>query len=122
MLAVKSNAESYRAEAEERRVSRSREVVVRSSERFNKLSMVLCVAVALGAMWVVCTKGALIYSLSYGNVKLQTQIQKMAADNATLTAQVDELERPSRILNVALGKLHMHYANPVRISGSLGGK
>lgn len=122
MLAVKSNAESYRIQTEERYVSRSRGVEVRPSERFNKLSMVLCVAVALGALWFVCAKGALIYSLSYGNVRLQTQIQKMAADNATLTAQVDELERPSRILDIALNKLHMYYANPVRIDGSIGGK
>ena len=122
MLAVKSNAESYRAEAEERYVNRSRVANVRASERLNRLSMVLCVAIALGALWVVCAKGALIYSLSYGNVRLQTQIQKVAADNATLTAQVDELERPSRILDIALGKLHMSYANPVRIDGSLGGK
>lgn len=122
MLAMKSNAESYRVQTEERYVSRSRRVDEKKSERLNKVSMVLCVAIALSALWFVCAKGALIYSMSYGNVKLQTQIQKMAADNASLTAQVDELERPSRILNIALGKLHMQYANPVRIDGSLGGK
>ncbi len=122
MLAVKNNTDSYRARIEERQITHNVEADTRKSERRNRLSIILCVALAVSALWFVSAKGAEIYSLSYANVKLQTQIQKMTASNASLTAQVDELERPSRILNIALGKLHMQYANPVRIGGSVSGK
>ena len=122
MLAMKSNAESWRVETPVRHDNRAKGLEVRKHGRFNRVSMILCIAVALGALWSVCARGAMIYSTSYGNVKLQTQIQKMSADNAARTAQVDELERPSRILNIALGKLHMQYANPVRIDGFTSGQ
>lgn len=84
-------------------------------DRLNKLSMVGCVVVGFIAMWMLASTGASIYNYSYQNVQLQSQIQQMAATNASLTAQLDTLERPGRILNIALNQLHMQYANPIQI-------
>ncbi len=124
MLAVKNAGEAYRQAAPERGREPFSERNRRNhkADRAGRLSMVGCILVAFGALWFVCTKGAEVYSVSYENVKLQTQIQRLAANNASLTAQVDELERPARILTIALNKLHMQYAEPVRISGSVNGK
>ena len=123
MSAINSSAESYRAVERERvQIHSTRATARQSEELFNRVSMVACLAIAIGAIWFVCVQGAQIYNMSYGNVKLQSQMQKLAANNASLTAQVDELERPSRILDIAMNKYHMQYANPVRIGGSAIGK
>ena len=54
------------------------------------------------------------------NVQLQTQIQTLSANNASLTAQVDALERPSRILGIAMNELHMQYQTPVQVGAASG--
>ncbi|MDP9728385.1 septum formation initiator family protein [Alicyclobacillus tolerans] len=84
----------------------------------NMANMALCAAVAVGAMWFLANRGAAAYSQTYSNVQLQTEISQMAAENASLNAEVDSLERPSRILSTALNKLHMVHANPIQISAN----
>ncbi|GMA49178.1 hypothetical protein GCM10025857_05350 [Alicyclobacillus contaminans] len=80
------------------------------------LGWVCCVATCVGAGWFVAAKGAEIDQLSYQVDHMQAQIQKTQAENASLSSTVDELLRPARILGIALGRLHMQYANPVQIS------
>ncbi len=123
MLAMKNNAESYQeAELERIRDYGGRDSRPQKKEHYHRVSMVLCIMTAISALWVVCSEGAQIYGVSFENVRLQTQIQSWSANDASLTAKVDELERPSRILNIAINQDHMQYANPVRIDGSASGK
>jgi cell division protein FtsL len=90
----------------------------RSSLR-DRLSLGVCLVTCVGAGWFIASTGARIDKLSYSVDSMQTQIQKTQAENASLTSKVDELMRPSRILGIALGRLHMQYADPVQIqSGS----
>ncbi len=123
MLATNSSAQTYHAIEQERAQNHSARTSARQkTDSLNRISMVMCIVVAIGAVWFVCAQGAQIYNLSYGNVKLQSQMQELAANNASLTAQMDGLEKPSRILGVAMNKYHMQYANTVRIGGSATGK
>src|SRR5579875_2415679 len=124
MLATKDSTARAYVESPERLREQRHQVQTKpqSKNRFNRVSMTLCVVIAFSAAWLIASKAAAIYSMNYANVKLQTQIQTLAANNASLTAQVDELERPSRILNIAINQLHMQYANPVRIGGTTSGK
>lgn len=85
---------------------------------WNYLSLVGCLVVGFAAVWMIANSGASIYTLNYQNIELQSKIQTLSATNASLTAKVDELERPARILGLALGSYHEQYANPIRIGSS----
>jgi len=88
------------------------------SQGWNRVSLVGCIVACFAATWMLTTTGASLYNENYQNVKLQTQIQTLSATNASLTAKVDELQRPGRILGIALGPDHMQYANPIQIASS----
>lgn len=88
----------------------------RAAKWVNRASLAVCCLVSFGVVWLVAGEGARIYTIDYTNTNLQTQIQQQSAVNATLGATVDQLEQPSRILNVAIDQLHMEYKNPVVIS------
>lgn len=74
-----------------------------------------CIGIATAILWVIAGVGGKISSTNNQIYQLQMTMQSVSATNATLTAQVDNLTRPTRILNVALNQLHMHYANPIVI-------
>lgn len=120
MLAEK---QIYKAQSYTSTVPRSpshSEQRVQSAERnqysiANRISMLCCIVVCAGIAWLVATTSAKINALNYDVYRLQTQIQKAAATNADLTAQVDKLSQPARILEIAKNRLHMTYANPVQI-------
>ncbi len=85
----------------------------------DRLSLGLCLVTCVGVGWFIASTGAQIDKLSYSVDNMQTQIQKVQGENASLMSQVDELLQPSRILGIALGRLHMQYADPVQVpSGS----
>lgn len=88
----------------------------------NRLSLAVCCLVAFCAVWMVATKAATIFELNQNNVRLQDQIQQQQAVNASLKEQVDQLERPSRILNDALNKYHMQYKTPIMIPSTSTGQ
>lgn len=73
------------------------------------------VAVAAGAVWFLASVGARIDRLNYSIDNLQNQVQQSTAENASLNAQVDQLSQPSRILSIALNKLHLQYKNPIQV-------
>jgi cell division protein FtsL len=84
----------------------------------NRISMLLCIGICAGIAWFIATTSAKINALNYDVYRLQTQIQKAAATNADLMAQVDKLSQPARIMEIAKNRLHMTYANPVQIGSS----
>lgn len=73
------------------------------------------VAISAVSVWFIASVGARIDGLNYSIDNLQSQVQKDAANNASLNAQVDQLSQPSRILSIALGSLHMQYKSPVQV-------
>lgn len=73
------------------------------------------ILVSAAAVWSIATVGATIDSVNYSVDHLQIAVQKAAAENASLTAQVDQLSQPARILGIAQGKLHMQYKDPVQV-------
>ena len=79
-----------------------------------KVSFILSAVIAFSVAWMVARTNAQIYGLNYHNVHLQMQIQKLSAQNASLTSEVDTLSAPSRILSKAMQD-HMQYANPIQI-------
>ncbi|MCL6637742.1 MAG: cell division protein FtsL [Alicyclobacillus sp.] len=81
-----------------------------------------CLLVSLLVLWHVASTSAQIATLNTQVDQLQQQIRQVSADNASLTAQVDTLSKPSRILQIAVNKLHMKYTAPLEIAtGSAGG-
>lgn len=76
---------------------------------------------AFSSAWFVASKGAEIDSLNYQNVDMQMKIQTYAADNASLTAERNQLSTPSRILNAALS-FGMLQGNTLQIPGTQSGK
>lgn len=121
MLAMKENATSMyqdqSARVRERNQEQGAQRAVQTHSRWNRLSMVGCIVVAFASIWMLAAEGANIDKLNYANVDLQTKIAQASAENASLTAQIDQMEQPSVILNKALNQLHMQYANPITISG-----
>ncbi|GMA61845.1 hypothetical protein NZD89_19195 [Alicyclobacillus fastidiosus] len=86
---------------QERQNQRVREETRRRTRLFQRVSLGLCCTVSFVAVWVVAAKGASVYSMSYQNSRLQSQIQQQEADNATLSAQVAKEKDPSNILSKA---------------------
>ncbi|GGI97110.1 hypothetical protein GCM10010885_03360 [Alicyclobacillus cellulosilyticus] len=83
--------------------------------RFGRVSMFLCIGGATAALWFLAVNGARIDALNDHIAALKAQKANLAAVNAALTAQADTLAQPSRILDVAMHRLHMHYATPIAI-------
>lgn len=83
----------------------------------DRVSTCLCIALSVGTIWFIASQGAKIDRINYNVDHMQVQIKQTQAENQTLASQVDELMRPSRILGIAVGQLHMQYANPVQIPG-----
>jgi cell division protein FtsL len=114
MLAVKQRAlhEAHtRGQQHERKQSQVRQ---RMSLR-DRISVFTCLALCVGTVWFIADQGAKIDQLNYSIDKMQTQIQTVQAENQSLANQVDQLMRPSRILDIAVNRLHMKYADPVQI-------
>ncbi|QSO49463.1 hypothetical protein [Alicyclobacillus mengziensis] len=89
-------------------------VVQASVKKFGMASMWACVIAGVAVFWFIATMGARIDAANYKIDNLQSQIQSQTAENASLTAKVDQLKEPSRLLQQAL-KDGAHYANPVTI-------
>jgi cell division protein FtsL len=85
---------------------------------WQRASIVGCILTCSAVFWMIANNGAKIDSMNYSIDKMQSQIQKASAENASLTSQVDNLQRPERILGIATGPLHMQYASPVHIQAS----
>lgn len=81
----------------------------------DRVSISAAILVSAIAVWSIATVGAKIDAVNYSVDHLQVAVQKAAAENASLTAQVDQLSQPSRILAIA-GKLGMQYKNPVQVA------
>jgi cell division protein FtsL len=114
MLAVKQRAQNevqYRGHVQEQRRTQARP---RVSLR-ERISAFACLALCVGTVWYIADQGAKIDQMNYNIDKMQSKLQMMQAENQALANQVDQLMRPSRILDIALNKLHMQYANPVQI-------
>jgi cell division protein FtsB len=77
---------------------------------------VLAILLAASSVWFLTNRDAKIHSLDYSIDQLQGQVQQMNAANAWMSAQVDEMQEPTHILNIAVGQLHMQFAAPVHIS------
>ncbi|MCY0886978.1 MAG: hypothetical protein OWQ59_00740 [Alicyclobacillaceae bacterium] len=116
-MAVPVERPATQRQSEQGRVHRPQNAAVGMKMSRNIASMILCVSIALVAMWLISGQGAKTYSLTYANVGLQTKIAQLSADNASLRTQVDTLERPSRILALAK-KYHMQYIDPLQIPAS----
>lgn len=114
MLAAKERS-IYEAPAERSAELRRRSAAVRTWSLFDKVSAVVCLCLCVGTAWFIADRGAAISRLNYQVDQMETQIRQVQAENQTLANQVDQLMRPSRILGIALGKLHMQYAQPVQI-------
>ncbi len=117
MLAVKQRAQNevhIRGQQHERKQPQVRQ---RLSLR-DRVSVFTCLAVCVGTVWFIANQGAKIDQLNYNIDKMQSQIQTVQAENQSLANQVDQLMRPSRILDIALNRLHMKYADPVQIPDS----
>lgn len=119
-----SQMDSTRAEAQQgsRDVRQERAGRSAASRVFNGISLFTCCVASFVSVWLVATKGADLYKLSYANTNLQSQIKQQSAENATLNADVDQLKQPSRILKVAMNELHMQYKKPLLIPSSASGK
>jgi cell division protein FtsL len=114
MLAAKQRAQheiQYRGQEHERKRAQTRP---RVSLR-ERISAFACLALCVGTVWYIADQGAKIDQMNYNIDKMQSKLQMMRAENQALANQVDQLMRPSRILDIALNKLHMKYADPVQI-------
>jgi cell division protein FtsL len=90
----------------------------RAKERFSvydRVSIFGCILVSAAVFWFIAVQSAQIDRVNYHIASLQQQSQRLEAENAALTKNVDELKRPERILSIALHQLHMKYANPIQI-------
>lgn len=92
------------------------------SKVLNRMTLFFCCAVSFASVWFVASQGAAVYRVSYANTLLQAQINQQEAKNAAVSAQVDQLKQPSRILNAAVGEYHMVYKNPVVIPSTVSRK
>jgi|GEM_PF-6428489 len=88
----------------------------RTKSFFDKVSMFGCIAVTVAAFWFLAGNSAKVDAMNQSLAKMQSTISQVSAENAALQTKVDELRRPSRILSIALGQLHMKYATPVNIN------
>jgi cell division protein FtsL len=89
-------------------------VQARRWTRWERISTLACIALSAGVVWFVASTGATIHQMSNQIDRLQSQIQRATAENASLAAQVDTLSKPDRILSTA-EKAGARYANPVEI-------
>jgi cell division protein FtsL len=90
----------------------------RGLSRWDKVSIALSFALCTGMLWFLGAQAAAVLRLNDEIASLQQQIRTVQADNAALAEKVDELSQPSRILDIALNKLHMRYAQPIAIPAS----
>ncbi|RIV28208.1 hypothetical protein D2Q93_03015 [Alicyclobacillaceae bacterium I2511] len=81
----------------------------------NRLSMAGCIMGSAAVLWFLAMQNARIDATNYQIDRLQSQVRHQVAENASLSTTVDELKQPSRILAIALGKLHMKYTTPVQV-------
>lgn len=81
----------------------------------NRLTMAGCILGSAMALWFLAMQNARVDATNYQIDRLQSQVQQQIAENASLSTTVDELKQPSRILAIALGKLHMKYTTPVQV-------
>ncbi|MBX6352177.1 MAG: septum formation initiator family protein [Thermoflavifilum sp.] len=84
--------------------------------RRDKLTVGVSFAVCVAVLWFLAAQAAAMWRLNDQVSQLQRQIRTAQAQNVQLTTQVDQLSQPSRILDIALNKLHMRYAQPISIS------
>lgn len=91
------------------------------SKVLNGISLFVCCAISFASVWYVASKGAQVYRISYANTRLQTKINQQDAKNAALSAQVDQLKQPSRILRMAMA-FHMEFKKPLIIPSTVPGK
>lgn len=83
---------------------------------WDRVSLFGTIVLCTTALWVLAATSGHIAQLGNNIVETQSQIQRVEAENASLTAKLDALTRPSRVLGIAINQLHMKYANPVRIT------
>jgi cell division protein FtsL len=75
-----------------------------------------CIAIPFAVVWLLTGQDVKIHRMTYAIDQLQGQVQQTGISNADLSAEVDELTQPARILNIAVGELHMQFASPLQIS------
>lgn len=76
----------------------------------------VCIAIPFALVWLLTAQDAKIHRMTYAIDQLQGQVQQTGISNADLSANVDKLTEPARILHIALGELHMQFASPLQIS------
>ncbi|QQE80699.1 hypothetical protein [Alicyclobacillus sp. SO9] len=118
MLAVKSNYSAERQRVSQPQRQQNRDTSVRRSPAglLDKLSIGAAIVLVLGVFWMLAGNAAKVNVMNHSVAQLQSQVSTVSAQDAALNTQVDELERPSRILSLALNKYHMKHANAVHIS------
>jgi cell division protein FtsL len=85
---------------------------------WNRVSAFACIGTCTAVLWFMASTGARINAVNDRIDQAQLQIQTVTANNASLTATVDKLTQPTRILSYATNQLHMKYANPITIVAS----
>lgn len=121
MLAIKQNMpqESHRqSQVQTPHVTRPNRAGKNASLLWERASVLGCIMACAMVLWMVAANGGRIAAMNYSIDKMQAQAQKVSAEDASLTAQVDSLQKPERILHVALSELHMQYATPVQIQAA----
>jgi len=118
MLAVKESVD-YASSRVAQPIDRRRAAPVVERARglswTDKFAIAASIAFCMSAGWYVAGAGAKIDLLNASIDRIQTQIQRTAADNASLSTQVDELKSPSRILGIVMGRFKGQFAHPVQI-------
>jgi len=86
-----------------------------TTNKWDKATTFTCIVLCGAVAWMVGINSAGIDKANYQVDNMQQQLKHVSADDASLRAQVDKLEQPAIILNIALHKLGMQPANPINI-------
>jgi cell division protein FtsL len=122
MLATKARiqVEETQSHAQQNRVKKN--MHRKDMPLADRVAISAAIVISTVAVWLVASAGARIDRLNYSIDSLNTQLQRSAAQNAALTAQVDQLSQPARILAIALDKLHMQYKDPLQVGSVASGQ
>ncbi|MCL6453078.1 MAG: septum formation initiator family protein [Alicyclobacillus sp.] len=82
--------------------------------RLNAVSLWGCILLCAAVFWWLAGQGAKMDSANYRIDRLQSQIAQQQAENASLTTQVNSLEAPARILQIAT-QMGGKYESPTTI-------
>ncbi|MCL6515371.1 cell division protein FtsL [Alicyclobacillus sp.] len=115
-----ARARRHQAPSPRQRAEEWQRAAARPWTHWDKISTLGCIALSAAVIWWVASQGAAVRQMSNRIDRLQTQIQRATAENASLSAQVDELSKPDRILGIAINQLHMRHASPVQIVSGAG--